>query len=156
MAHKVKKNNSHLTAISRNKISAPLKTLYNLGLINHAKTILDFGCGKGYDFKWLRLKGFNAAGFDPYWSLDYSAVNNKYDIVLCTYVFNVIGLNQREETLNTLKKLITPNGKIYITVRRDLKKDYITKRGTEQYLVKLPHKVVKENSQYCIYEINNG
>lgn len=145
-------NNSHLTAIKRKGASAPLKFLASCH-INAQQTVIDFGCGRGADLEWLRLNGYQANGYDPYWYLGSGALNKKYDVVLCTYVLNVIGNETREAVIGKLKSLVLPGGKIYITVRRDFKKDYVTKKGTRQYLVKLPYKKIKENSQYCIYEI---
>lgn len=146
-------NKSYLTAIKRNGASVPLKFLAGKNLINASQTILDFGCGHGADVAWLKNNGYIAYGFDPYWNINLYALKNRYDIVLCTYVLNVVDQNIRNDVLKKLKSLVTSHGKIYVTVRRDFKKDYITKKGTQQYIVKLPYKIVKENSQYCIYEI---
>ena len=95
-----------------------------------------------------------AVGYDPYWCTEGSwALGNKYDVVLCTYVLNVVNKRTRDQIINTLKDLTKEGGKVYITVRRDIKKMKINKNGTSQYSVKLPFKIVKENSSYCIYEI---
>jgi DNA phosphorothioation-associated putative methyltransferase len=149
-------NNSYKTAIVRKRPSLPLRILINDNKINKDDKILDFGCGRGTDYTWLQLNNYNANGYDPYWNPTKNLLDKKYDIVLCSYVLNVVNINKRRAVINKLKGLINKSGKIYITVRRDIKKDYTTKYGVHQYLVYLPYKIIKETSAYCIYEINKN
>ena len=149
----VKMNKSHLTAIPRKKPSLPLRVLVNSGKINLDAKILDFGCGRGKDYTWLSSMGYNARGYDPHWNRDEEALKNKYDVVLCSYVLNVVDKTTQKQILDQLKSLTKTNGKIYVSVRRDLKEDYVSSKGTQQYLVKLPYTIFKETSDYCIYEI---
>jgi len=146
-------NKSYLTAIKRKKLSAPVQWLFKSGLIKDP--VLDYGCGKGDDVKHLRELGFNAHGFDPYWG-PHSFLWQKYPTILCTYVFNAIKEEEREKELSFLNWMLeAPWGKkLYITVRRDLKQNYIkTKRGTEQWMVYLDYPIIHETSSYCIYEV---
>lgn len=146
-------NNSHLTAIYRKEASIPLKFLAKKSYLNTYQNIIDFGCGHKADVNWLNNNKYDAKGFDIYWhNREKVLIKGAYDIVLCTYVLNVVGEQMRNIIIKQLKWLTKPNGKIYITVRRDIKKDYTTKKGTKQYLVYLPYKIVRENTQYCIYE----
>ena len=48
---------SHKTAIARSGPSAPLLTLEKMGLINGE--VLDYGCGKGADEKYLLSKNIS-------------------------------------------------------------------------------------------------
>src|SRR5271157_4215700 len=133
---------SYLTAITRKTLSAPLKFLINSGRILIGHQILDYGCGKGADCCWLHIKGYKPQGFDPHWYNDPLALMKEYDVVLCTYVLNVVDSKTRTEVIACLKDLVVSDGKIYITVRRDFAKDYVTKKGTMQYVVYLPYKIV--------------
>ena len=145
-------NKTHLTAIKRKGPSRPLQFLA-ANKINPLQEVLDFGCGRGGDWRWLHFNGYPAYRFDPHWYPDSAALNKKYDVVLCTYVLNVLQTEERDEVIEQLKSLVMPGGKIYITVRRDFARPYATTRGTCQYVVRLPYPKVKENSQYCIYEL---
>lgn len=73
-------NKSYLTAIVRNKISTPAKRLLELGKIKGS--VLDFGCGRGDDIKFLSGLGFNIRGYDPYWKNETSVLNKRYDTIL--------------------------------------------------------------------------
>jgi hypothetical protein len=148
-------NNSHLTAAKRIGASVPLKVLLKKSLILRIQSILDFGCGRCADVEWLLNNGYNAKGFDPYWSPLKKPLQYKYDIILCTYVLNIVDNDTRLAIIKQLKRMTKTSGKIYITVRRDFKKDHTTVDGVHQYLVKLPFPIVKENTQYCIYKLCN-
>jgi len=142
-------NYAYRTAIKRNKLSAPAKHLLEKDLL--FGNILDFGCGRGDDVAALNEIGFKVSGYDPHWLPNTDPLFDEWDIVLCSYVFNIMDKKSRDEVLEQLKQLITPNGKIYIAVRRDFKKGYKTKNG-RQYLVKLPLEKVVENNSFCIYK----
>ena len=148
-------NKAHLTAIHRKGPSVPLKHLLDNNLIQ-GPNVLDFGCGHGADVAHLRTKDYNAVGYDPHWNhAGHLLTKSTYNTVLCTYVLNVVDKRQRDLIIKTLKNLTKPGGSVYITVRRDLKEDYVSSKGTHQYLVKLPYNVVKETRDYCIYEMIN-
>jgi DNA phosphorothioation-associated putative methyltransferase len=142
------KDNSFKTAISRKTISAPLKYLISCGLINKSQTILDYGCGRGFDVQWLKENGYNVVGFDPYWNPNFNVLNTKYDVILCTYVLNVVAPKIRKIIIKNLTNL---SKNVYYSVRRDVQKIQLSKIGTKQYNVVLPFNIIKENSSYCIY-----
>ena len=148
-------NKSGLTAMHRNKISAPARYLLKNNLIKGR--VLDFGCGKGKDVEELRDAGFDILGYDPNqikWSRGSSiSPGNKYDTILCTYVLNVVNAKTRKSIISTIKSLLNDNGIGYVSVRRDIDEDFITSRGTEQYVVRLSEKSVADNSSFCIYKI---
>jgi len=139
-------NKGHLTAITRTKHSRPMAELYMMGLLPDSKSILDFGCGKGFDAEQLKLDMY-----DPYYYPEYP--NKKYDIITCNYVLNVLTEPEVNKVLGEIKGLLNNKGVAYITVRRDVKKDGWTKRGTYQRNVVLPLPIVKETSGYCIYKL---
>lgn len=112
------------------------------GIVNETVTILDYGCGKGYDVEALKELGYSISGYDKFIQ-DYrndEALTRKYDVVTCNYVFNVIEDEaEHADVLATLKEL---GEKVIISVRADEKavndkwvahKDgYITPRNTFQ------------------------
>lgn len=143
---------SYRTAIKRKGISTPIRYLIDKQLIKRNHKILDFGCGRGQDCDLSVSSGFDAYKYDPYWLPDDKILNKKYDRVLCIYVLNVVNKETREKIITQLKNLVKKKGKIYIAVRRDIKKHKKTSIGTHQYSVRLPYKKITENSGFCIYE----
>ena len=76
----------------------------------------------------------------------------QYDTITCTYVLNVVHPDDVQEILNDIAKYMAPNGTAYIAVRRDIKKEGFTSKGTQQWNVKLPLPVlVEKKSKFCIY-----
>lgn len=110
------------TSINNSKLPA----IYKLVNFPKGATVLDYGCGR-YDngLEYLESLGCTAYGYDPYnrTSEHNSAVvkairaNGGADIVLNSNVLNVIKEPAARRTvLKNIKKLVKPNGKIYITV----------------------------------------
>lgn len=150
------KDTSYKTAIKRKAPSRPLKYLLKNRLLHKKDKIFDYGSGRGDDALFLRCNGFNVHKWDPHWYPNSKSLHKSYDVVLCTYVLNVVGVSTRKQIITELKSLTGSNGKVYITVRRDLANNHIiSKIGTHQYMVHLPFKILYENSSYCIYEVNN-
>ena len=56
----------HLTAISRNNFSAPVKALMRFGYLNGEYTFFDYGCGKQDDLNGLKENNIIASGWDPF------------------------------------------------------------------------------------------
>lgn len=78
----------HLTAIDRDKLSAPMQALARHNYLNGDHSIFDYGCGKGHDVRELEAHGIDVAGWDPV----HSARTKKTpsDVVNLGYVINVI------------------------------------------------------------------
>ena len=114
-----KEYNAFKTAIKRNnKLSAPMKVLYDKGLLKGK--ILDYGCGFGEDVNKLKNLGYNIVGYDKYntkFKIDF-LLDKMYSVVTCNYVFNVIQKNEHDKLLKLLKSL---GDEIYISVRADKK-----------------------------------
>jgi ATP adenylyltransferase len=142
---------SHNTAISRKTASAPLRMLEKLDLLNGS--VLDYGCGKGADAKYLAEKGYLTSSYDPHWKPDDIGAG-KYDTVLCTFVLNVIEKPDEESLIETLLDKVNEGGRCFVSVRRDVKVDGPTSRGYQRNVL-LNYPVVKElKGNYCIYEIS--
>ncbi|MBX3001282.1 MAG: HIT domain-containing protein [Caldilineaceae bacterium] len=110
---------SHLTIKEREWPSFPTKRLLSHGLIRGR--VLDFGCGTGVDVAFLRGKGHNVIGFDPYYAPDYPS--GRFDTILCHYVLNVLLPEEQVAVLMAVSELLEPGGKAYFTVRRDIKRN---------------------------------
>lgn len=78
----------HLTALSRNSLSAPVQFLIRHRLLGAAETFFDYGCGKGGDISALSAEGYDAKGWDPHYAPD--APRTSADIVNLGFVINVI------------------------------------------------------------------
>lgn len=146
-------NKSYLTAIARKNISAPAKYLLNNGFVSGE--VLDYGCGRGMDAAVLKRKGFKVQQYDPYHYLYSPPIikSSSYDTILCTYVLNVVDRETRISIIGDVKRLLKSGGKAYFSVRRDIKEEGWTRRGTYQKNVIMPYKVIEENRKYCIYEV---
>lgn len=78
----------HLTALTRYGFSAPLQALARFGFLDGAKSIFDYGCGRGDDLKGLRQNNIRADGWDPYFAPN--CEKKSADIVNLGFVINVI------------------------------------------------------------------
>jgi DNA phosphorothioation-associated putative methyltransferase len=86
------------TAILRKKISKPMLTAMEDGWITENESVLDFGCGRGEDLRFLKKLNICIKGYDPHY------LPNSYEassIVNLGYVLNVI--EDIEERWNTLQ-----------------------------------------------------
>lgn len=143
-------NKAYLTAIKRNKVSAPMKFLFQAGLLPMDKDVLDYGCGRGFDADF-----FSLAKFDPHF---FPAVpSGNRDCVVCNYVLNVVDEKSATEILRKIQGLLSENGIAYVTVRRDVKKEGLTSKGTFQRNVILDLPIVKEKrGLFCIYRLEKN
>ena len=78
----------HLTAITRNNLSAPVQLLLRHGLLSSGSTFFDYGCGLGSDMAALSGEGFVAEGWDPHFAPERPIV--EADVVNLGFVVNVI------------------------------------------------------------------
>lgn len=141
-----------LTAIARTKLSQPMKYLNDNSLIKGRS--LDYGCGKGFDADDLGMYKYDPFHFssEPW----LSQINPySFETVTCNYVLNVI---QDEtdliECIKSVQSLLTQNGTAYISVRRDVKHAYVSKRNTYQRPVYLNLRSIKKTSHYEIYVLD--
>ncbi len=89
----------HLTALTRNVLSAPVQSLIRDGLLTKDSSFFDYGCGKGDDLTSLQLSGFHGTGWDPY----YRQLGERVpaEVVNLGFVINVI--ENREERIAALE-----------------------------------------------------
>lgn len=153
MEFQVKKNiYSHLTAIKRSAVSFPTRFLLGNGYLHGH--ILDFGCGHGFDAGYLKELGLDVYAYDKYYAPDYP--NEKFDVIICHYVLNVLEPEEQTEVLLQVSELLKPGGTAYFTVRRDIAEDGfrfnpIYKVYTYQCNVKLPYTSLLKNEHCEIY-----
>ncbi|RLC02740.1 MAG: hypothetical protein DRH90_13150 [Deltaproteobacteria bacterium] len=111
------------TAVSRKRISAPLEYIldrkYYLDKKYHSA--FDYGCGRGKDFQWLKEEGYKIQAWDPYHYPDSKpGSEEKFDLVLCTYVINTIeNIEDRKEVIKDAWSYVAPGGFLLISTRTD-------------------------------------
>jgi SAM-dependent methyltransferase len=101
--------------------------------------------------------GIDATGFDPHYFPNLP--NEKFDVIVCFYVLNVLFEEEQNEVLMKVSSLLKSGGKAYFAVRRDIKNDgfrthYIHKKPTYQCQVHLPFKSIfrNANTESCEYQ----
>ncbi|HDY91003.1 MAG TPA: DNA phosphorothioation-associated putative methyltransferase [Pseudoalteromonas sp.] len=95
---KTEKIQRHLTAINRDRLSAPFQKLAKYGYLNGDYSILDYGCGLADDATELEAHGLNINAWDPVHRPNGCKQNS--DIVNLGFVLNVIeNVHERTETL---------------------------------------------------------
>jgi hypothetical protein len=136
---------SYKTAIVRSNLSSPMKVLEDRGLL--APPILDYGCGRGFDADYLEIEKY-----DPHYFPAFPA--RTFDTITCNYVLNVLQKGCENSILGSIKSLLKPGGIAYITVRRDIKQEGFTNKGTFQrnVILDLPVEYEKKGA-YCIYRM---
>lgn len=146
---------SGLTAMSRKEASVPCRRLLAQFRIPRHGRVLDFGCGKGKDVEHLTALGFDVTGYDPNHRPE--RPTGKFETILCTFVMNTRTKEVRDSILREIQGFMAPGGMAFISVRRDIKADGITSRGTYQETVDLAREyglqVVTENSAFAIYRL---
>ena len=88
------------TAINRTDLSKPVAQAIQDSVIIAARSVLDYGCGRGGDVARLCELGYTAVGWDPVFAADQPLA--AADIVNLGYVVNVI--ESPEERAETLRK----------------------------------------------------
>jgi DNA phosphorothioation-associated putative methyltransferase len=78
----------HRTAISRSRLSTPMRALAQLGYLDGSPTVLDYGCGRGDDVRTLCTAGVRATGWDPHFAPE--APRQPAEVVNLGFVLNVI------------------------------------------------------------------
>jgi ATP adenylyltransferase len=149
-----KNPHSHLTVKERQAPSFPTRHLLAQGLIQGR--VLDFGCGTGTDVNFLRQRGIDITGYDPYYAP--TVPTGRFDTILCHYVLNVLLPEEQAQVLMAVAELLKPSGRAYFTVRRDIQRAGF-RRHTEHEGVKvyqcnvvLPFRSVLTAAHCEIYE----
>lgn len=129
----------HLTAMSRDEASRPVRLAVEHGVLSPSRPFLDLGCGRGADVGWLLEQGWKAKGWDPVHRP--TTRRTKTETVGLTYVVNVIEDHlERERTLREAWDLTL--GVLIVSARltderdtahvRPFRDGWMTTRGTFQ------------------------
>lgn len=139
--------NAHRTAIVRKTLSAPTKYLEARGKL--VGRVLDYGCGRGFDADTLDIEAF-----DPYYRPE--RPDGQFDTIICNYVLNVIEDAEVAAVLSAIHFLLLSGGIAYIAVRRDVKVEGWTKKGTFQVnrVLNFPVEYEKKGA-FIIYRLEN-
>lgn len=78
----------HLTALTRNNLSAPMQCLARHGFLDGNLSVFDYGCGKGDDIRNLSANAIPVSGWDPHYAPEQP--KQAADIVNLGFVINVI------------------------------------------------------------------
>ena len=149
----------HRTARGRKNFSTPVQFLLKNGMLSKTGTILDYGCGRGYDVEHLKHEGFDIEGFDPNGDYnDYDVLDVQYDIIMCNYVLNVIeDPVARYLVEQNIRFNLKDGGTAYIAVRNDkCVADGCTSTGTWQgYVEPASNKweLVTSNSKFKMWKL---
>lgn len=128
------------TAIARAELSRPVKRAIADGILSQERSLFDYGCGQGDDFRTLHSMGFNSAGWDPV-HLPNEPLQ-KAPIVNLGYVINVIEkAEERQKVLRSAwaltEEVLIVSARLTIEARfkgttRDYSDGFLTSRGTFQ------------------------
>lgn len=125
----------HKAAMFRSNLSFPVRIALQKSLLDKDSSILDYGCGRGFDARCLLDKGYLCNYYDPYYFPNTKL--QKAHTVLLTYVLNVIeDIAERERVLIKAFKLATKQLIVSSVVRpnyigyQPYGDGYLTKRGT--------------------------
>lgn len=110
----------HRTAIGRTKPSVPAKLMVERGLVAAGMSVLDFGCGRGADFRFFNDLGAKAYCYDPF-NDEYKippGAASRFDRVTITYVPNVIETAAgRLEMVKAAAHYVKVGGMLIMTAR---------------------------------------
>lgn len=79
---------SYLTAPHRKRLSKSMLYLIRSHKLNKTNSLLDYGCGHGFEWQYLRSLGYDAHGYDPHYFPEYH--RRQFEIVTLLHVLNVI------------------------------------------------------------------
>lgn len=128
----------HLTALSRDRLSAPVRFLERSGYLNGSFSVFDYGCGRGDDLKHLGEMNVPSNGWDPHYRPSDPLLTA--DFVNLGFVINVIeDLAERQFALTNAFSLARTAMVVAAMLVSDQRKEghpyrdgYITTRGTFQ------------------------
>jgi len=107
------------TAIYRSKPSKPCRLALEREIIVPGDSVLDYGCGRGFDVLYLNSLGIKTDGYDPAFAP--IKMRADYDVVLLSYVLNVIE-NPYERAAALRLAWRRSSRSLLLTVRTDWKR----------------------------------
>mgnify|MGYP000153062798 FL=1 len=120
------KNQSHKTAISRNRWTKPGKWLYEQFFRERGVSIqsmLDFGAGKSIDNEcWSKETGAFSQAYDQFEQPNFPGrgirPERKFSLVTVIFVLNVVSTDkERIEIIDDAMQYVAPNGYLFIATR---------------------------------------
>lgn len=120
------KNQSHKTAISRNRWTKPGKWLYEQFFREKKVSIqsmLDFGAGKSIDNEcWSKETGAFSQAYDQFEQPNFPGrgvrPERQFSLVTVIFVLNVVSTDkERIEIINDAMQYVAPNGYLFIATR---------------------------------------
>jgi 2-polyprenyl-3-methyl-5-hydroxy-6-metoxy-1,4-benzoquinol methylase len=150
-------NKSHLTAMSRKTLSAPMKWMEGEGFFDGVprNKCLDYGCGKGFDADTLGFQKYDPHFFPCDGFRNVCFHGGEFDVITCNFVLNVIpNEEKRKIVLENIEYFLAPSMSAFISIRSD-KKDLkgITRRGTYQGYHPPALPLIHKGSGYEIYQL---
>ena len=120
-----------------------MKWLYTHALLQPG---LDYGCGKGSDANIMGLLKYDPHFFPM-------KPMGKFNLITCIYVLNVLHPAEQIKVVQEVSDLLMPGGVAYFAVRRDVKQNGPTSKGTYQCNVELDLPKMVESRSFCIYKM---
>lgn len=105
---------------ARTEPAVLLQRLVERQVIMPPERILCYGCGRGADVAWLRMRRFKSVtGYDPYPPFGYaSEPTGHFDVVQCIYLMRRLKTDaNRRETIQKAFLLVRPGGRFVIISR---------------------------------------
>ena len=110
---------SKLTALSHTKQSSqPIRLLCSNGEVRD-RTVLHLGSGREYVARddLLTAGAREVVDYDPNFYPDKQVLDDEYDVVIATYVLNILPPVERHEVYQCIGRCLKPGGKAYLTVQ---------------------------------------
>jgi len=120
------KNQSHKTAISRNRWTKPGKWLYEHFFKKRGLSLdsmLDFGAGKSIDNEcWSKETGAISQAYDQFEQLNFPGrgirPDKQFELVTVIFVLNVVSTDkERLEIIDDAMQYVAPSGYLFIATR---------------------------------------
>lgn len=110
---------SKLTALAHTKQSSqPIRLLCSEGLVAN-RTVLHLGAGREYVARQdlLAAGASEVADYDPNFYPDEQVLDAVYDVVVASYVLNILPPGERHGVYRCIEKCLKPGGTAYLTVQ---------------------------------------
>jgi SAM-dependent methyltransferase len=107
-------------AKARTEPAVLLQRLVENQVLMPSERVLCYGCGRGADVAWLRMRRFKSVtGYDPYPPFGYATEPTGYfDVVQCIYLMRRLKTDKnRRETVRKAFQFVRPGGRLIIISR---------------------------------------
>lgn len=110
---------SKLTALAHTKQSSqPIRLLCTGGLVID-RTVLHLGAGREYVARedLLAAGACKVADYDPNFYPDEKVLDAVYDVIIASYVLNILPPDERNGVYHCIERCLKPGGRAYLTVQ---------------------------------------